>query len=339
MRNKIVQTVLPYCTLLLLVIIAIFAPVEKNSTGWIPLTGGLVDGCQWVSGILSVVLMVTGVGFLVAILDLLEPGATLVVQGGILFGLIVELHIQAQKLGNALFLDLLLGTPGLVGVDHLAELGAPVAQVIDAHGLVAQEIVDALQAVADHGGGQVSHTKALGDVDGGIVQAHGLAIAHVGGTVLFALGEDGLQRVLGKVHAVEEEIHIAVHGLHAGHIGMVPALAQGLGDLGGSHAQRLGQAEHGESVIAHVGIRGNSQQAANLVAGGQPLGIGPGGGEAISRQGGNAGHHIHTGQTPLHNHTSYIIPYIRGISQREKSAKHGKKINKNYHCRCNHAVL
>ena len=58
MRNKIVQTVLPYCTLLLLVIIAIFAPVEKNSTGWIPLTGGLVDGCQWVSGILSVVLMV-----------------------------------------------------------------------------------------------------------------------------------------------------------------------------------------------------------------------------------------------------------------------------------------
>lgn len=66
MRNKIVQTVLPYCTLLLLVIIAIFAPVEKNSTGWIPLTGGLVDGCQWVSGILSVVLMVTGVGVILS---------------------------------------------------------------------------------------------------------------------------------------------------------------------------------------------------------------------------------------------------------------------------------
>ena len=48
-----------------------------------------------------------------------------------------------QRLHAAL-LHGLFGAPMLVGGDHLAKLGAPVAQVIDAYGFIAQEIKNAL---------------------------------------------------------------------------------------------------------------------------------------------------------------------------------------------------
>ena len=235
-----------------------------------------------------------GDGFLVLVLDLLEPVAAQIVQGGILFGFLVELDVQAHQLGHAVTLHVFLLAPGLVGVDHLAELGAPVAQVIDAHGLVAQEIVDALEGMADHGGAQVADVEALGNVDGGVVQADGLAVAHVGGAKALALSQHSVQGLLGEVDAVEEEVHVAVDGLHAGNLGVIPGFAQGLGDHGRSHAQSLGQAEDREGVIAHFAVRGDGEQAADFIGGGKTGSLGPGGGEAFSGQGRDAGHHIHT---------------------------------------------
>ena len=235
-----------------------------------------------------------GNSFLILVLDLLEPVTAQIVQGRILLGFLVELDVQTHQLGNAVALDVFLLAPGLVGVDHLAELGAPVAQVIDAHGLVAQEIMDALEGVANHGGGQMTDMEALGNVDGGVVQADGLAGTHVGGAVLLAHLEHLVQGFLGEVDTVEEEVHVAVDGLHAGNFGMVPGFAQSLGDHGRSHAQSLGQTEDREGVIAHFAVRGDGEQAADFIGGGKTGSLGPGGGEAFSGQGRDAGHHIHT---------------------------------------------
>ena len=67
------------------------------------------------------------------------------------------------------------GTPFLIGADHLTELGAPVSQMVDPNGPVTQEIENTFQAVADHGGGQMTDMETLGYIDGRIVQADGFS--------------------------------------------------------------------------------------------------------------------------------------------------------------------
>ena len=117
-------------------------------------------------------------GFFVAVLNPFEPRAAFVFERGVLLGLPVKAHVQVDQRLHAAALHVLPAAPFLVGADHLAELRPPVAQVVDAHRLVAAKIVDAPQRVADHRRGQMADVKALGDVDGAVVQAYGLARAH-----------------------------------------------------------------------------------------------------------------------------------------------------------------
>lgn len=99
-----------------------------------------------------------------------------------LLRLVVETDVQIDHRLNAALFNLLAVAPLLVGTDHLAELRAPVAQVVDAHGGVAVEIINAFEAVADHRRGQMADVETLGNVDGGIIQAHRLAFANFAGT-------------------------------------------------------------------------------------------------------------------------------------------------------------
>ena len=73
----------------------------------------------------------------VAVLNGLEPRAPLVVQRGVFLGLVVEAHVELHHLVHAALHDGLAVAPALVGRDHLAELGAPVAQMVHAHAMVA----------------------------------------------------------------------------------------------------------------------------------------------------------------------------------------------------------
>ena len=205
-------------------------------------------------------------GFLVAVLDLLEPRATLVLQLRVLLRLVVEADVQIDHRLHAALLDLLAVAPLLVGADHLAELRAPVAQMVDAHGRVAVEIIDALEAVADHRRGQVADVEALGDVDGGIIQTHRLALADLAGTPAPRMGEHRLHDIARQPAAAEEHVQIAADDLH-----VVDLLAGDLfGQLARDHLRRaahhFGEAEARQRVIAHLFIRRGFNHRADVLA-------------------------------------------------------------------------
>ena len=199
----------------------------------------------------------------VALLDLLEPRAALVVQRRVRLGLLMEAHVQVDQRLHAARLHVLLAAPLLVGADHLAKLRAPVAQVVDAHRPVAGEVIDAPQRMADHRRGQVPDVEALGDVDGAVVQADRLARAHVRRAPAAGLRQHRLQRLAREVFPVEEEVQIAAHALHAGRLRRVDALRQCGGDLRRALAQRLRQLEAGKRIVAQARLRRDLQHVRN----------------------------------------------------------------------------
>ena len=232
-------------------------------------------------------------GFFVPVLDLLEPGTAFVFQTLVLFCFLVEFHVQAHQLVNAALFHRFLAAPLLVGTDHLAELGAPVAQVIDAHGGVAQVVINAAQAVTDHGGGQMADVEPLGDVDGGIVQAHRLSLAQVGSTVLLPSGKNGLHGLFSKVHPVQEEVQVTVDCFYPSNILVLPVLCHGLGNHGRTHPQCLSQPENRQGIVPQGRIRRHGQQGTDFLRSQQTLGVRPCIMHRIRSQGGDFGHHIH----------------------------------------------
>ena len=101
----------------------------------------------------------------------------------------------------------------------------------------------------------MADVEALGDVDGGIIEAHRLALAHLGGAPAARVGQHGLHDALGQAAAADEDVHIAAHDLDA-----VDLLAAHLfRQRGGDHlrrlAQRLGQAEARQRIVAQLLVR------------------------------------------------------------------------------------
>ena len=232
-------------------------------------------------------------GFGIAVLDPLEPGAAFILQGRILFRLFMEADVKSLQFGDAALLNRFLRAPLFVGADHLAELGAPVAEMVDAHGGVAQKVEDPFQAVADHGGGQVADMETLGDVDGRIVETDGFSLSDIGGT---EAASGGLQCGHGfrrEVHTVQEKVHISVHRLHGSDVRMRPGGTDGFRNLRRGHAQGVGQAEAGKGVVAEGGVRRNGQQAPQVFGGGEAFGFGPEGGHGFGEQGRDPGHGVH----------------------------------------------
>ena len=196
-------------------------------------------------------------GLLVAVLDLLKPGAAQIQQALVLFALLVKLHIQLnQRVHSALF-HLFPASPELVGGQHLAELGSPVPQMVDAHAPIAAKTIQLIQGVSDHGGGQMSNMEALGNVDGGVIDADGLALAAVIAAIALALFLGAAEHLAGIHRPVNIKIQITLHRLHLGQEGRAHRLLQRFGDHGRGFAQGLGQPKTGKGIVAHGGIRGN----------------------------------------------------------------------------------
>ena len=178
---------------------------------------------------------------------------------------LMELHIQAGQLRHALGLHLFPAAPGLIGIDQLAELGAPVAQMVDADRLISQKAVNTGQTVAQHGGTQVADMEPLGDIDGRIVQADGLSAALLPGAVVFSGAQHGFQRFPGEIIPVKEKIQIAALLFGFAQVSGRNRARQIPGDLGRAHMQGAAQLKAGEGVIAHFFFRGDFQHSGDGV--------------------------------------------------------------------------
>ena len=88
-------------------------------------------------------LLPEGYGLFVPNFDPVEPGAGLLVHLGMVLGLLMIADVQVHQLPDAVLVHG-LDAPLLIGHDHLAELGAPVPQMVHAHGLVPQVLIDAV---------------------------------------------------------------------------------------------------------------------------------------------------------------------------------------------------
>ena len=185
---------------------------------------------------------------------------------------VVDHDVELHQLVDTALLDLLLTAPQAVGQDELTELGAPVAEVVDAHALVARELMELLEGVTDDGGAQVSDVEGLGHVGGGVVQHHLLALTEVGRTVALLLGQDLGHQLIGQICARQVNIQISVDRL--GTLNGLTAHQRGEGgrDLHGGAAQGLGQLEAGQSNVAHSGIGGVFQKPQHVLGGHIALG-------------------------------------------------------------------
>ena len=203
-----------------------------------------------------------GVRFRVACLDLFEPGARLVVQGGVLVCLLVEFYVDTDELFELSLLHRLRAAPAAVGDDQLAELRAVVSQVVDAHHPVSQKAVDLHQGASEHRRGEVPDVKGLRHVDGGIVDADCPAGALVRGAVRLSLRADCLDQAGGIARAVDFEVEIAVHRRHFGQNAVRgDRRPQFLRDRGGGFFQQFGKAEAGQRIVAQV-VGGRHSEAA-----------------------------------------------------------------------------
>ena len=200
----------------------------------------------------------------VALLQPHEPGLGHVVQPGI--GLLrrVEPHVEleqpverrAQLFGDLLGpgevllqFGIVLFGPGLVGRQHGAELGAPVAQVVEPHHRAAQVAVHLGQRVADHGRAQVPDGEQLGDVGRAVLHQHGLPVRR--GAAERHRPEDGLQQQPGPHLRPQLQVEVGP-GRHQ--LGPLDGELAGqiLGQLLRVQAQGLGRPETGKGVIAEV---------------------------------------------------------------------------------------
>ena len=156
-----------------------------------------------------------GYGLFVTGFNLLEPCAALVIQRRILFGLGVELYVQIAQRLHAALLNHFAAAPVLICRYHLAELSTPIAQMVYAHALIAQERINLIQCIAQRRGGQMADVETLCYIYRGIVYADSLARAHVAGAVFFTLIQHFADHAGRVQRLVDEEIQIAAHGLYA----------------------------------------------------------------------------------------------------------------------------
>jgi hypothetical protein len=213
-------------------------------------------------------------GFVVALLELPEPLPRLVPHAGVGLGLGVDPRVDVREDLHLVFalLEPLLGLvgPALPGGDHEAELGAPVAQVVDADHGVAQPPEDLPQAPADHGRAQVPQVERLRDVRRGEVDHDRLARALVGPAVV-GVGPHRGQDLLGDLRRVEAEVDEGAGGLgRHDH-----AAGDLLGELGGQAqgavlafaAEGVGDLEAGQGQVAPRGVLGRLQLGGDLLHG------------------------------------------------------------------------
>ena len=161
-----------------------------------------------------------------------------------LFGFAVEpFEIRERHLAGV-FLLLFLK----ISNQH-TELGAPVADVVGANDLVAEELQRAYGGVADDGGANVAHVHLFGDVRGGVIHHDGLRRADF--FHARSIGGDSGFDVFRKERRVEEDIDKAraCDFRFRGDPGEIQMGQSLLGELSRRHAQFFRDSHHAVSLI------------------------------------------------------------------------------------------
>ena len=112
-------------------------------------------------------------------------------HGGIGLGGGVHLAVDADQLGDRIGFERGGIEQGFPAVEDHAELGAPVADVVVADDLVAEEPRDAAERVADDRRADVADVHRLGHVRRGEIDDHGFARADGGDAELFVAQQGG----------------------------------------------------------------------------------------------------------------------------------------------------
>ena len=202
-------------------------------------------------------------GLPIVVLNFLEPGAGLVLQG--LVSLLIEADVKLYQFVYAGALHLLAAAPKLIGADELAELSAPVAQMVNAYAFIAQEIIKPVEGMAQGGGGEMPDMAFFRDIYGGIIYAYGFICALVRAAVSRALFRYAFQNAPGAAQSLYIKIEIAAGAFYSAYKGRLFNICGQLGRDGlGRLAHNFGQFKAGQGVIAHFRLRGDFQKAFQL---------------------------------------------------------------------------
>ncbi len=113
----------------------------------------------------------------VPLLQALEPAPGLLLQLRLLPGFPVKADVELEQVIDRVRPEGTLLSPAAEGHDNLAELGAPVAEMVDPHAAIAQGLENQVEGVTDHRRAQMSDAERLGNVGRGEVDHHGASRA------------------------------------------------------------------------------------------------------------------------------------------------------------------
>ena len=210
---------------------------------------------------------------LLAALQLAERGPPGLGQLRIVLLLLVHADVQRGEGLHRVVLEVDRVAPAIDRCHELAELRAPVADVVDADGLVAEGVVEAAHGGADDGRAQVTDMEALGDVGRGVVEHDRLAPTLVRAAVALTPGLDVAQNHVGECLAVDREVEVRP-GRNGADALDRELLDQLRGDLrrGLLHGLRQGEAREGQVPEAGV-ARGLDLERAPVEPGGGGEGV------------------------------------------------------------------
>ncbi len=166
--------------------------------------------------------------------------------------LVIETHIQFIDCMNPAAFDLFLDAPALISADEFSELRAVIAEVIDPHRLVTEEIENFIERPAEYRGGKMPDMEGFCNIHRRIIDADLFARAQVRAAIARAFPLDPRKRLFREGFTGNLEIEIAVdRGNRFNHAVAADFARKRLRDKHGAFAQRLGKFETGQRVVAH----------------------------------------------------------------------------------------
>ena len=140
--------------------------------------------------------------------------AGLFVQFRIFISFCIDADIEFEEFVDWVGFNGFLVAPEFVGNNQHAKLLAPVSQVIDPDGLVAQFGVDVAESISDNSGAQMPNGEGFCDVGAGHVQGDILPVTDVLLAIVSLFSNNGPEDVVGNGRLVQEEVDIGTSGHH-----------------------------------------------------------------------------------------------------------------------------
>jgi hypothetical protein len=197
----------------------------------------------------------------------LKPLTPQIFQLGITFSLFVEADIEIIQMPNRILVQLCLIAPTFVGLNQLAKLRAPVAQIINPHHIISQCLVDARESSTNDRRAQMPDTKRLGDIGRRIFHDNCFAFAVITFAVVTMLSINIATHIGNKCTAIQKKIEIGPGRAHLSYYCSITreACGQFRGNVFWIFSQMLGQLKARKRKIPHLGIGRHFDQGSDLI--------------------------------------------------------------------------